>query len=229
MLYEKASLLYLKQAADVIDGKLKDLAQYYLSLGYGHFGSPDESIKIIDSFISSGRLPVQFQKKARVTLAVNNYLIGREKVATDQFDALLQSKADPNLVADILLACTQHHIEFPQAVINATALAQEGEDRRYHRINFALGRYYLQKKDYLRATSYMEAGRDKSNKNRIEFNDPLMLVDLAKTYYLTKKFSEALEIYFEMSKQFPAVRQIQVAMQGVYSMEQKSAGDVKIF
>ena len=75
----------------------------------------------------------------------------------------------------------------------------------------------------------MEAGRDKSNKNRIEYNDPLMLVNLAQIYYRTKKFSEALEIYFEISKQFPAVRQIQVAMQGVYSMEQKSAGDAKIF
>ena len=75
----------------------------------------------------------------------------------------------------------------------------------------------------------MEAGRDKSNKNRIEYNDPLMLVNLAEVYYRTKQFSEALEIYFEMSNHFPAVRQIQVAMQGVYSMEQKSAGDVKIF
>ncbi len=229
MLYEKASLLYLKKAADVIDDKLKDLARYYLSLGYGHFGSPDESMKIIASLISSARLPVQFQNKARVTQAVNNYLLGREKIAIDQFDSLLQSKAEPELVADILLACTQHRIEFPQAVINATALAQKSEDRRHQRVNFALGRYYLEKKDYLRATSYMEAGRDKSNKNRIEFNSPVMLVNLAKTYYLTKKFSEALEIYFEMSKQFPAVRQIQVAMQGVYSMEQKSAGDVKIF
>jgi tetratricopeptide (TPR) repeat protein len=108
-------------------------------------------------------------------------------------------------------------------------MAQKGEGRRFYSVNFALGQYYLEKKDYLRATTYMEAGRDKSNKNRIEFNDPLMLVNLAKAYYLTKKFSESLEIYFEMSKQFPAVRQIQVAMQGVYSMEQKSAGDVKIF
>jgi pentatricopeptide repeat protein len=75
----------------------------------------------------------------------------------------------------------------------------------------------------------MEAGRDKSNKNKIESNDPLMLVSLAEAYYRTKKFSEALEIYFEMSKQFPEVRQIQEAMQGIYSMEHKSAGDVKIF
>jgi len=56
-----------------------------------------------------------------------------------------------------------------------------------------------------------------------------MLVDLAGLYYRSKKFSEALEIYFEMSKQFPQVRQIQESIQGVYAMEQKSAGDVKLF
>jgi hypothetical protein len=55
-----------------------------------------------------------------------------------------------------------------------------------------------------------------------------MLADLSDAYYRTKKFSEALEIYFEMSKQFPQVRQIQEALQGIYSMEHKSAGDVKI-
>ena len=229
LLYETASLKYLNKAVVVSDEKLKGLARYYLSMSYGHFGKPDESLKIIDSFISSSRLPAQFNNRAKVAQAINNYLLGREATAKEQLDTLLQSKAEPHLVADILQACTRHKIEFPQAVISATAMAEKGEDRRFFSVNFALGRYYLEKKDFLRATTYMEAGRDKSNKNRIEFNDPLMLVNLAKAYYLTKKFSESLEIYFEMSKQFPAVRQIQVAMQGVYSMEQKSAGDVKIF
>jgi len=32
-----------------------------------------------------------------------------------------------------------------------------------------------------------------------------------------------------MGKQFPQVRQIQDALQGIYSREQKSAGDVRIF
>ena len=229
MFYEKASLNYLKKAVAVADDKLKGLAQYYLSIDYGHFGNPDASLKIIDSFISSTRLPAPFINRAKVAQAINNYLLGREAIAKEQLDTLLQSKIEPYLVADILLACTQHNIEFPQAVISATSMAQKGEDRRFYSVNFALGRYYLGQKDYSRATTYMEAGRDKSNKNRIEFNEPLMLINLAKTYYLTKKFSESLEIYFEMSKQFPALRQIQVAMQGVYSMEQKSAGDVKIF
>src|SRR5437773_9035986 len=65
----------------------------------------------------------------------------------------------------------------------------------------------------------MEAGRDKSNKNKIEANDPEMLAGLAEAYYRIKKFSEGLEIFFEMSHEFPVVRQIQEAVQGVYSME----------
>ena len=111
----------------------------------------------------------------------------------------------------------------------AVAAVETGEGKRFFNLNIALGRYYFGKRDYKSAAVYMEAGRDKGNKNKIEYNDAVMLVDLAETYYRTKKFSEALEIFFEMGKQFPEVRQIQEALQGVYSMEHKSAGDVKIF
>ena len=96
-------------------------------------------------------------------------------------------------------------------------------------LHFALGRHFLRKQDSAAALSHMEAGRDKSHKNKIEANEPAMLVTLADLYYRTKKFSESLEIYFEMGKQFPAVRQIQEALQGIYSMEHQSAGDAKLF
>jgi outer membrane protein assembly factor BamD (BamD/ComL family) len=105
---------------------------------------------------------------------------------------------------------------------------ESGDGKRFAVLNVGLGRYSLGKKDLGKAVTYLETGRDKGNKNKIESNDPLMLVSLSDAYYRTKKFSEALEIYFEMSKQFPQVRQIQEALQGIYSMEHKSAGDVKI-
>src|SRR5439155_1208510 len=120
------------------------------------------------------------------------------------------------------------HAQCSKVLARVGQVTEAGDGRRYQRLNFALGSYYLRKKDYARAISYMEAGRDKSNKNKIEANDPEMLAGLAEAYYRTKKFSEGLEIFFEMSKEFPVVRQIQEAMQGVYSMEQRSAGDVKI-
>jgi hypothetical protein len=94
--------------------------------------------------------------------------------------------------------------------------------------NQALGRYFLFENDPAKAVRYMEDGRDKSNKNKIEFNDPKMLAALSEAYCGTKQYSEALEIFFEMSRHFPAVRQLQVVLQGIYSMEHRSAGDVKI-
>jgi hypothetical protein len=111
----------------------------------------------------------------------------------------------------------------------ATRAAESGEGRKTRALNVALGRFHLRRGDYGRAVLYLEAGRDKSKKNRIESNDPVMLVNLAEAYYRGRQFSEGLEIYFEMSKHFPVVRRIQEAMQGMYAMEHKSAGDVKIF
>ena len=127
-----------------------------------------------------------------------------------------------------MFACSRLKAECTQTVKKSTALVEAGEGHKLSILNIAIGRYYLGKTDYANAASYLEAGRDKSNKNKIEANDPAMLVNLAEAYYRTKKFSEALEIYFEMSKQFPEVRQIQEALQGIYAVEHKSAGDVKI-
>lgn len=226
MLYEKACLKYLKKAT--ADAKVKDTAQYYLGEAYALFGSIDQSIKVTDSFISSARMPQQYKNRAQVRGAANCYRKGRKTEAMSLLKKLSQQPA-PDLHAEILFACSRLKLECPQLVAKASALAEAGEGKRFSVVNFAIGKYYLWKKNHKKAVFYMEAGRDKSNKNRIEYNDPLMLVNLAEAYYRTKQFSEALEIYFEMSKQFPALRQIQVAMQGVYSMEQKSAGDVKIF
>ena len=132
------------------------------------------------------------------------------------------------MLADVVLGCADAQAKCARALAHAGQVAEAGDGRRAQRLNFALGRYHLVRKDYARAIAYMETGRDKSNKNKIEANDPEMLAGLAEAYYRTKQFSEGLEIFFEMSGEFPVVRQIQEAMQGVYSMEQRSAGDVRI-
>ncbi len=227
LLYGKASLKYLKKAAS--DAKVKSAAQFYLGEANARFGGIDESIRVFDLCISAGKLPAQYKNKADVWQAVNRYRKGSKAEAKRLLENLSQQKAEPYQLADILTACSILKVECPDVIKKASALAETGEGKRFKDINFSLGRYYLWKGDYSRAVYNMEAGRDKSNKNRIEYNGPLMLVNLAEAYYRIKKFSEALEIYFEMSKQFPAMRQIQVSMQGVYSMEQKSAGDAKLF
>lgn len=227
--YASAALEFLEKAYALPDKKTKGLAQYYLGQGHGLFGNPGHSTRMMHEFISAAGSPSRLKNRARVRQVFNNYLLGSKAAAIQQLNALLESEPEPDLVAEMLLSAVRYQLDVPQVVIVASAMAQGDQGRSFARINFALGKYYLWKNNYPRAISYMEAGRDKSHKNRVEFNDPLMLVNLAQAYYGSRQFSEALEIFFEMSKHFAAVRQIQDALQGVYIMEQKSAGDVKIF
>jgi len=226
-LYGQASLAYLEKA--MADPKVKEAAMFYLSQAYGLFGSTEESSKIAASFIAASGMSHSYKDRIRVWQGANLYLKNRPIDAGAVWDELVQKKPeDPDLIAEILLACNRIKMEYPKALYKATAMVEAGEGKRFSQLNVAIGKYYLGRSDLARAIPYLEASRDKSNKNKIESNDPVLLVSLAEAYYRTKKFSEALEIYFEMSKQFPEVRQIQDAIQGVYAMEHKSAGDVKI-
>jgi tetratricopeptide (TPR) repeat protein len=226
-LYGKASIEYLTRAT--ADKRSRNAANYYLGEAYAILGSFDRSAEVTSSFISSRGAPEKFKAKAKARHAALLYLQGRKTEAMSRWNELLQQRPNsPDLLADILSVCSRLAVECTEIVKRATTLAEAGGGRKFPRINLALGRYYLGKKDYAKTIAYMEAGRNKGNKNKIEYNDPLMLINLAEAYYQTMQFSEALEIYFAMSAQFPVVRQIQAAMQGVYSMEQKSAGDARI-
>lgn len=226
-LYGQASLAYLEKA--MADPKVKEAAMFYLSQAHGLFGSIEESSKIAVSFINASGMPHSYKDRIRVWQGAALYAKNRPIDAGAVWDELVQKKPeDPDLIAEILFACNRIKMEYPRAFHKATAMVEAGESKRLSQLNVAIGKFYLDKSDLPKAILYLEAGRDKSNKNKIESNDPILLISLAQAYYRTKKFSESLEIYFEMSKQFPEVRQIQEAIQGVYAMEHKSAGDVKI-
>jgi pentatricopeptide repeat protein len=226
-LYGQASIAYLEKAA--VDAKIKGSAEFYLGQAYALFGSAERSMKTAESFLASTQLPQQFKDQARVLQGANLYKSNRKAEALKIWDALaVKPSQDPDVLAEILFTCRRLKAECPNAARQSATTVETGEGKKFSTLNIALGKYYLGRLDTTRAVTYLEAGRDKSNKNKIESNDPEMLVSLADAYFRTKKFSEALEIYFEMSKQFPEVRQLQEAMQGVYAMEHKSAGDVKI-
>jgi hypothetical protein len=226
-LYAKASVFYLKKAAEMQSGR--DIALYYLGEAYLKLGMVEESSASFRSFDASSRAPQKYRELTDIREAALLYRKGRNAEAVKSLEGLsLEHAKAPLMQAEMLLTCGALGADCKGIVLKAAALAEAGQGRKFSRLEYALGRHYLGIKDYGRAISYMEASRDKSNKNRIEHNDPSMLVHLAVAYYDIKKFSEALEIFFEMSKEFPAVRQMQVALQGVYSVEQKSAGDVKV-
>jgi tetratricopeptide (TPR) repeat protein len=226
-LYIQASVLHLEKAA--ADVKAKDMAEYHLGQAYAIAGAVDKSLRISVRFIAAGQLPQSYKDRLRVWQGADLYQKSNVTDAVGIWDELARKEPrDPDILAEILLTCSRLKIECGSIVQRASATVESGEGKRLASLNGALGKYHLSRLDSGRAASFLEAGRDKANKNKIEANDPLLLVSLADGYYRLKKYSEALEILFEMSRQFPEVRQIQDAMQGVYAMEQKSAGDVKI-
>ncbi len=225
--YLQASLASLEKAAS--DSQLKSITSYYLSEAQMLAGSPDQAAKATAAFLASPRMPPQYKNRALVRQGALQRQKGKQAEAIGVWNELTQKQpGDPELLADILTTCGKFKIDCPRVAQTAATAVETGDGKRFAVLNVGLGRYYLAKKDTAKAVSYLESGRDKGNKNKIESNDPLTLVALSDAYYRTKKFSEALEIYFEMSKQFPQVRQIQESLQGIYSMEHKSAGDVKI-
>ena len=225
-LYRELARLRLSQAA--ADERMKPSAEYYLAEALNDLGANDEAAASVQAFLARPQAPPQIRDRARARAALIAYRQGRPVEAERAWTAIAEGSTDSDVLADVVLGCAEVQAQCVRALARAGEVAESGDGRRYQRLNYALGNYHLRKNDFARAITYMEAGRDKSNKNKIEANDPEMLAGLAEAYYRTKKFSEGLEIFFEMSHEFPVVRQIQEAVQGVYSMEQRSAGDVRI-
>jgi len=70
--------------------------------------------------------------------------------------------------------------------------------------------------------------RDKSNKNKLEWNDPLLLLALCAASYRDQEYPQALETLFELSKTFPGLRALQWNLQGIYAARQKAGGEARI-
>ncbi len=226
--YERVAIDALEKASAADDANVRSPALFYLSKAYGMTNQGEKVRDVITRFLSVKQPPLIYQR-ARVLQTAYHDLVHHPKAPDDPFKPYLAPDTDPAVLSEIITVCSHRQINCNTAVDQAIQIWQQASGKPPVQLSMALGRYYRSRKAYKKALGFLEAGRDKSRKNRIEANPPLMLIDLARAYYQTRHFSEALEIYFEMSRQFPAVRQIQASLQGVYAMEQQSAGDAKIF
>ncbi len=74
----------------------------------------------------------------------------------------------------------------------------------------------------------LESVRDKSNKNKLESNDPLLLLAICAARTKTNDYAQALETLFEMGKTLPGLRPLQWNLQGLYAARQKAGGEARI-
>ncbi len=228
--YNLAAIQALQKAMAAKQAKTRSAAVYYLGEAYDQAGQSQAAVDAFSQFLANHPQPKSIKQRARVQQAALKMRLNPPTDPPASLQPFIRPDAGPALISDVVLACSELQIDCPpEAVKRASALWQQSQGRPPVNLSLALGRHYRQQAQYAKALVHLEGGRDKSRKNRIETNPPVMLIELARAYYHSRQFSEALEIYFEMSKQFPAVRQIQVAIQGIYAMEEQSAGDAKIF
>lgn len=74
----------------------------------------------------------------------------------------------------------------------------------------------------------LEDARDKSNKNKLEWNDPLLLLALSAAHARNTEYAQGLETLFELSKTFSGLRAVQWNLQGIYAARQKAGGEARI-
>jgi hypothetical protein len=212
------------------DAKFKSAATYFLVEMYLNNNQFNDAAKLMPELLAATDLPAAFRERASVMQAALDVKSGKAQRGNAAFAELGRKFAqDPVMLAEVLRACVRFKGSCPAVVKDARNLAASNQGERFRALHFAVGEQYASEGKNERALQEMETARDKSNKNRIDTNDPLWLARMADLYFAGKSFSESLEIYFEMSKEFPAVRQLQETGQGVYSTEYRSAGDAKIF
>ncbi len=215
--YGAAAIRSLKESSG--DDKLKGIAGFYLAETYALMNDVTSSEA---ARTASTGLPARLNYRAELLAVENLYRAGGKDAAIRR---LKNCSGGPDaLTAEALSTCVTLGVRCGELA----SKAESGGAKRPAAFNQALGRYFLFEKDPAKALRYMEEGRDKANKNKVEFNPPRALTALAEAYWAAKQYPEALEIFFGMNRHFPATRQLQMVLQGIYSMEQKSAGDVKI-
>jgi tetratricopeptide (TPR) repeat protein len=212
------------------DARLKDIAGFFLAESQVDGGEAARAAPQLASLASAADLPAAYRDRVLVLQAAVEARRKQAAKANAAFaDLGARHAQDPVVLGEVLRTCVEVHARCDAIAANARRLAASGQGERFRSLHRAVGMQYLAAHQTERALPELETARDKANKNKVDTNDPLLLVTLADLYLETKSFSENLEIYFELSKEFPAVRQLQEAGQGIYSMEYRSAGDVKIF
>lgn len=212
------------------DARYKSVANYFLAELYLNNEQFSNAATLLTELLAATDLPAAYRDRLEIMQAALDVRSSKAARGNAAFAELGRKFGqDPALLAEVLSSCVRFKGSCPSVVASARSLAAANQGERFRSLHFAVGEQYAAEGKNEPALLALETARDKSNKNRIDTNDPLLLVRLADLYFAGKSFSESLEIYFEMSKEFPAVRQLQETGQGVYSTEYRSAGDAKIF
>lgn len=213
-------------------GTEASLAAYYAGLSLFSLGVPDEAAKLLKG-ANGPALGPQLQPSARLLLAACGWQ-GRPPAAAELASLWdgTQGQPDAVLLWDELRRSGFAKLE-PFATKLEARLRDLLQSSSAERPSGALvGRWGLARLRHGEGEAALPGAlseyRDKSNKNKLEWNDPLLLLALSAADYRSNQYAQALETLFELSKTFPGLRPLQWNLQGIYAARQTAGGEARI-
>src|SRR5437773_7131624 len=157
-LYRELARRQLEQAA--ADARVKPSAEYYLAEVMSGLGASEEAQAYLQAFLARSQTPAQYRERARARQALITHRQGRRAEAESAWTAMAESSSDAEVLADIVLGCADAQAQCAKVLARVAQATEAGDGRRYQRLNFALGRYYLRKKRSEEHTSELQSHHD---------------------------------------------------------------------
>lgn len=228
--WERAAVVLRPLATGGV-GVERSLAAYYVGLSLFRLGVSDESAKLLKE-ASAASLSPELQPTARLLTSVSSW---KDRIPTGTELATLwestQVQPDSVLFWDEVRREDLARSE-PFATKLEPRLRDLPQSTTERPSGSLVGRWGLARlrrgDDPAALVAALSDYRDKSNKNKLEWNDPLLLLALAAANCRDQEYPQALETLFELSKTLPGLRGLQWNMQGIYAARQKAGGEARI-
>jgi len=212
------------------DAKYHDMAIYYLSDLDLILANQTSAKRFKEEMLTLKRLPKGLASLRDIRQNGHGFMYGKTTRAYQAWEkAVNNAKNNPLLGAEAILMCIYLDANCPTIVQTARLKAENGRSQRFEGLNTNVGRYFLMKKEYIKAMRLLENALDRGKADGILMNEPILLLNLAEIYRINKRFSESLQIYFSLGQNFPILRQVQDAVQGEYLLRQRSTGSNNVF
>ncbi|MGQ9616144.1 MAG: tetratricopeptide repeat protein [Spirochaetota bacterium] len=226
------SIKNLEPVVTASSGELASFASYYISQMYLYLENYEDSLKFSQK---AQKLAVSSSLTMIKSVACETavyFLEGNEKKGYKLIEREIERiYGKPSLLLEMMGVFISSNVRYnviKDIVAKVESYIYDTEWNRTRRDSALLGELSFYTGRYVRALYYLERARDKGNKNKIETNDPTFLLKLSYVYYSRDGFAESLEILFSLGKSFSGIRQIQDAVQSVYSYRQKGSGEALI-
>ena len=222
---------WLRPRAAGAPGPQAALSSYHAGANLYHLGRSHEARPLLES-AAHGAIGARAQGRARVLLAAATLahgdpppaeLTGLWRSTSSDLDAvLLWADVRPNGFARMEPFATQ---------IGARLRALRPE-RGSSPDRASVGRWGLARlragADPSQMVNLLSRARDNASKNRVEVNDPLLLVAIALASYRNADYPQSLETVHALSEVYPGLRGLHWNLQGTYAARQKAGGEARI-